>query len=357
MKKLFIFIVISLVFNIICLSYNTKDYSSLSKYNSKYEFVDFNKYLSTVKTKREKYFRITEFVDSYMEYGNIKKDISCILKKGMPFNYIIEDNKDTVCLNSFADMHKYYLHKTIRVHKGVCEDYTALFKHICKQNNLPCQEVSGFAKNSDLNLGMHSWIVADSFIIDPTFCDANMPDTIQKITEKLFDCVISKNNVDTFYFDIDPTIAAYTYFPLNNDVIICLQFRLWEKYTKTQKTMFLDSTLYKFNSSVGVHVSVMKKCNFDIPIDTNQPTLTHKRLTYKEFISLPYITQKHAISQIVDKPYTVRDTVYVKTSIITKKMVIKKHVEIKKELVVYIKLIDLEPIKCTKKESLYVFKK
>lgn len=357
MKKLLIFIVISLVFNIICLSYTPKDYSSLSKYNSKYEFVDFNKYLSTVKTKREKYFRITEFVDSYMEYGNIKKDISCILKKGMPFNYIIEDNKDTVCFKSITDIKKYYLHKSIRVHKGVCEDYTALYIYICKQNNMVCSVVNGFVKKEDLNLGMHSWIVADSFIIDPTFCDANMSDSVRKITEKLFDCVISKNNVDTSYFDIDPTIAAYTYFPLNKDVIICFQFGLWQKYTKTKRTLFLDSTLHKFNSSIGVSISVMKKCNFNIPIDTNQPTLTHKRLTYNEFISLPYITHKHALSQIVDKAYTVRDTIYVKKLFFFKKMIIKKHVEIKKELVVYTKLIDLEPIKYTKKESLYVFNK
>ncbi len=333
MKKLIVYIVISLVFNILCLSYTTKDYTALSKYNSKYEFVDFNKYLKTITTKREKYYRVTEFVDSYMDYDNIKKHIAHILKKGIPFNYIIEDNKDTVCVNSIADIHDYYLHKSIRVHKGVCEDYTALFKHICKQNNLPCVMVTGYAKQlneqNQTIIGPHAWIIADSIIIDPTFCDSY---TVIPGVYKNDESSPRVSYVDSIYFDIDPTIAAYTYFPA------------------TDSSQFTFNM--KYNTPVSIQTNVLVKDKFLCALDISKPILTKIHVDFEWFLTTPYITHKYLLSRITKERVIVyKDALVKKFFFFTRVIKIKQIEYLDKEI--KFDLIDLQPYKTVYKKDVY----
>jgi transglutaminase-like putative cysteine protease len=86
----------------------------------------FRKYLDSVQTKREKYFRITEFVDFLLTYSHI-------------------NIKDSV-YESEKNMWEYFYKVAITQRKGVCQDYTNVFAHLCEQNNLECQVVSGFGK-------------------------------------------------------------------------------------------------------------------------------------------------------------------------------------------------------------------
>lgn len=312
MKKLSVFIVVIVLSVTQSFGYNTKDYTSLSKYNSKYEFVDFNKYLKTVTHKREKYYRITEFVDFLLSYDQIHTKFE---------------------FENIDEMMRYNYEESVRLRKGVCSDYANIYANICRQNHLECNIIGGYTKQLNEQkqtiIGSHAWIIADSIIIDPTFCDS------YAFKSGIYNGVNHSESyefVDSMYFDIDPTIATYTYFPC------------------TDASMLMLET--KYNMSYDIPTNMLVKDKFWCVLDISKPILTKIRVDFEWFLTTPYITHKYDLYETIHE----RKVTYINDTVI--KLCLFKHIETRKitqDTVVCKKyeLENLQPYKTVNKTNPY----
>ncbi len=304
MKKFSIFIVAIILLSVLqSFGYTTKDYKSLLKYNSKYEFVDFNKYLKTINHKREKYYRITEFVDFLLSYDQIHTKFT---------------------FKNIDEMIRYNYEESVRLRKGVCSDYANIYANICRQNNLECNIIGGYVKKVNEQkqtiIGPHAWIIADSMIIDPTFCDGVNPIGLYEF-------------VDSMYFDIDPTIAAYTYFPCTDASMLMLN----KKYNTDCK---------------DIPTNMLVKDKFWCVLDISKPILTKIHVDFEWFLTTLCITHKYDLSEKIHE----RKVTYINDTVT--KLCVFKHIEIRKitqDTVVYKKyeLENLQPYKNVNKSNPY----
>ncbi len=135
-------------------SLKDKDYSKIDSISKTYKSVDdaINK-ISTLNNEADKTRACFNFVASYMGYSH-------------------NQYAHTLCRQTF-DI-------SIKTKKGVCLDYSVLFKYICINVGLECVVVKGMVKNN--NFELHAWnvVTIDSklYILDVTFADAEIINSI-----------------------------------------------------------------------------------------------------------------------------------------------------------------------------------
>lgn len=205
------------------------------RYDKNYNFYKLNNAIKNF-TKRDKIYNIAKFISIFIEY---KKHPT-----------LLPNEHDRVI-------------QTIKTHNGMCQDNSELMNFICKQNNIKSETVHGCVKilqGNDIVFGTHAWnIVDDSMIIDVTFM------------QNFFDY----QNPYNMWFDIDPTIASYNYFPLTPESI-SMFYKEFDMLNATK-----HNNIYEIYKSGIYHKTL---------IDDKQKTLTKKRITFELFASLPVIT-------------------------------------------------------------------
>lgn len=112
--------------------------------------------------------------------------------------------------------------KTLRRKKGICGDYSVLFKHLCDLTRVECQVINGYSKTSPKHIGKkygekHGWnaVHLDNKwqLIDVTW-SAGSVDFERKVFAPQF---------DSFYFLTDPDKFFYNHFPKDKSWLLTEQ--------------------------------------------------------------------------------------------------------------------------------------
>lgn len=238
-------------------------------YDKDYKFPKLNKYLKSLSNDSIRVARIVDFVIGYLKDDGIPSNL-----------YIYNDIKKCMEID---------IRTLIREKKGVCMHFTKLVEYISKNNNIKnVMIIRGFCKSLDPTdkytvIEKHAWLIYNNTIIDPSFMYSKR----------------SEGDISVgYWYDIDPTIASYIYYPASESGI----GDFGDKYD---------------NKSVVGSWEIRRDKFFEkIKMDSTQQTLTHKRMSFKWFTSTPYITHEYKYTN-----YKLDDVEAYKT-------VIKKHSKI-----------------------------
>ncbi len=144
-------------------------------------------------------------------YTWIANNIDYDVKKFIRF----EKNSRKRSSKKWKNHYKYELsvsRKTFRKKKGICGDYSILYKHLCDLCNLECVVVSGNSKTSKKEIGKkfggkHAWnaihINGEWKLIDVTWSAGTVDDKTQLFTR----------NFNDNYFFTDPDFFFLKHFP------------------------------------------------------------------------------------------------------------------------------------------------